>query len=232
LSFAGNQYTSDEGYDLSTKGDIHGFSTVNAAVTVGSNDQIIYADSANALGVAYGASAKSVLSTTGDLLYASGANTLQRLAATTSGHVLTAQGAGVAPVWAAAGGGNASTVFTSLTGGSFSSSSTSFIAITGATHAIPSVASGKCMNNFTTGITSGSGAYALKLRMVDDDTGSEFTAICLDPYNSGYAYSCVMNGINDADGQDVYCEFMQDAGSASTLYANSGSFMTFSAFAV
>jgi len=105
LSFAGNQYTSDEGYDLSTKGDIHGFSTVNAAVGVGSNNQIIYADSANALGVAYGASAKSVLSTTGDLLYASGANTLQRLAATTSGYVLTAQGAGVAPVYAAAAGG-------------------------------------------------------------------------------------------------------------------------------
>ncbi|SVD29488.1 uncharacterized protein METZ01_LOCUS382342, partial [marine metagenome] len=36
MSFNGNQYATDEGYDLSTKGDIHGFSTVNAAVGVGS----------------------------------------------------------------------------------------------------------------------------------------------------------------------------------------------------
>jgi hypothetical protein len=105
LSFNGNQYGSDEGLDLSVKGSIHGYSTENAPITVGSNDQIIYADSANALGVAYGASAKSVLTTTGDLLYASGANTLNRLAGSTSGHLLTAQGAGVAPVWAAASGG-------------------------------------------------------------------------------------------------------------------------------
>jgi hypothetical protein len=47
----------------------------------------------------------TLLTTTGDLVYASSANTPARLAAGTSGYVLTAQGAGVAPVWAAAAGG-------------------------------------------------------------------------------------------------------------------------------
>lgn len=42
--------------------------------------------------------------TTGDLLYGSAANTWSKLAAGTSGYVLTAAGAGVAPAWAAAGG--------------------------------------------------------------------------------------------------------------------------------
>jgi hypothetical protein len=107
LSFAGNQYTSDEGYDLSTKGDIHGFSTVNAAIGVGSNNQIIYADSGNALGVAYGASAKSVLTTAGDILVASGANTLSRLARGSDNQVLTMDG--TALNWETAGGGGALT---------------------------------------------------------------------------------------------------------------------------
>ena len=44
----------------------------------------------------------TLLSTTGDIIYASSANTPARLAAGTSGYLLTAQGAGVAPVWAAA----------------------------------------------------------------------------------------------------------------------------------
>ena len=44
----------------------------------------------------------TLLTTTGDIIYASSANTPARLAAGTSGYLLTAQGAGAAPVWAAA----------------------------------------------------------------------------------------------------------------------------------
>jgi hypothetical protein len=43
----------------------------------------------------------SVLTTTGDILYASSAATLARLAASTDGYVLTATGAGSAPAWEA-----------------------------------------------------------------------------------------------------------------------------------
>ena len=87
-----------------TKGDLSGFSTTQARIPISTNNYTLLGDSAQALGLKWAPSATSTLSTTGDLLYASGANTLQRLASTTSGHVLTAQGAGVAPVWAAAGG--------------------------------------------------------------------------------------------------------------------------------
>lgn len=44
--------------------------------------------------------------TVGDILYASGTTTLSKLAAGTSTHVLTSNGAGVAPSWQAAGGGS------------------------------------------------------------------------------------------------------------------------------
>jgi hypothetical protein len=93
------------GSPTTTKGDLSGFSTTAARIPISTNNYSLYADSAQALGLKWGISPTSVLSTTGDILYASGANTLARLASTTSGHVLTAQGAGVAPVWAAVSGG-------------------------------------------------------------------------------------------------------------------------------
>ena len=46
--------------------------------------------------------AKTLTSTTGDIIYASAANTPARLAAGTSGYVLTSGGASTAPSWAAA----------------------------------------------------------------------------------------------------------------------------------
>jgi hypothetical protein len=66
----------------------------------------------------WSASSTSVLTTTGDLLYASGANTLARLAGGTSGDVLTANGAGVAPSYQTpAGGGGAMELISTTTTG-------------------------------------------------------------------------------------------------------------------
>lgn len=54
MSFNGNlQPVSDEGTDLTTKGDLHGYSTENIRVGVGTNDYVLTADSTNSLGVAY-----------------------------------------------------------------------------------------------------------------------------------------------------------------------------------
>jgi hypothetical protein len=53
--------------------------------------------------------------TTGDILYASAANTLSKLPAGTVNHVLTSGGAGVAPSWVAGGSGTVTTV--GFTGG-------------------------------------------------------------------------------------------------------------------
>jgi len=42
---------SDEGTDLTTKGDIHGYSTSNTRIPIGDDDQVLTADSAQALGL-------------------------------------------------------------------------------------------------------------------------------------------------------------------------------------
>lgn len=57
--------------------------------------------------------------TIGDILYASGATTLSKLAASTAGYVLTSGGAGVAPTWSAVAGTGTVTNFIFTNGGGF-----------------------------------------------------------------------------------------------------------------
>ena len=89
---------------MSVKGDMVDFDTTRQRLAIGTENQILLTKSNLPT---WSPSSTSVLSTTGDLLYASAANTLARLAGGTSGDVLTANGAGVAPSYQtpSAGGG-------------------------------------------------------------------------------------------------------------------------------
>ena len=80
---------SDTGFDLDTKGQIHGYSSTQFALDVGTANQGILVDSSATAGIKWGASATSVLSATGDILYASGSNTLAKLAKGDNDQVLT-----------------------------------------------------------------------------------------------------------------------------------------------
>jgi len=53
MSFSGNQYPSDEGFDLSTKGQVHTFSTANAALNVGTDTFVLQADSGESTGLVW-----------------------------------------------------------------------------------------------------------------------------------------------------------------------------------
>ena len=101
-----------------TKGDISGFSTTQARIPVGTNNYSLFADSAQALGLKWAASPTSTLTTTGDLLAASAANVLTRIAGGDSGEILTGNGAGVLPTFQAAAGGGAFTSVATQTDGS------------------------------------------------------------------------------------------------------------------
>ena len=85
---------------LTTKGDII-VATGNATLVrqgVGSNNQVLTADSAQADGVKWANGSAATLTTTGDTLYASAANTPARLGVGSTGQVLTVSG-GI-PTWA------------------------------------------------------------------------------------------------------------------------------------
>jgi len=91
------------GSPATTKGDLHGFSTVDARIPIGTNDHVLTADSAQALGLKWAAAAggSSPLTTKGDLY---GFSTVDaRLPVGTNTHVLTADSAeGLGVKWAAA----------------------------------------------------------------------------------------------------------------------------------
>lgn len=74
---------------LTTKGDILGYSTVNARIPVGSNGQVLTADSTQTLGVKWGSVLTNPMTTTGDIIYSSdNSGTAARLAIGASGTVL------------------------------------------------------------------------------------------------------------------------------------------------
>ena len=112
---------------VTTKGDLFTFSTIPTRLGVGSNNQTLLADSAQATGIKWGSSPQSLMTTTGDVLYASSANTPARLGIGTTGQVLTVSG-GV-PAWATPGG--AALVGCSITAtGTQSISSSTWTALT------------------------------------------------------------------------------------------------------
>jgi hypothetical protein len=100
-----------------------------ANVSVGSNGQVLTADSTAAAGVAWATPTVGMtnpMTTTGDTIYSSSGSTPARRAIGSTGDVLTVSG-GV-PVWAAP---TASGAYTSLASGSLSSSALSLTSISG-----------------------------------------------------------------------------------------------------
>jgi hypothetical protein len=76
-----------------TKGDVVAFNGTDAArLAVGSNNTVLMADSAQSTGLKYASEATATLTTTGDVLYASAANTLARLGIGSSGQALVVSG--------------------------------------------------------------------------------------------------------------------------------------------
>ena len=59
---------SDEGTDLTTKGDLHGYSSSNTRVPIGSNDQVLTADSSQALGLKWASGGGATVTTATDVL--------------------------------------------------------------------------------------------------------------------------------------------------------------------
>jgi hypothetical protein len=106
---------------VTAKGDLI-VATASGSVTnqaVGSNNQVLTADSAQADGVKWANGSAATLTTTGDILYASAANTPARLGIGSTDQVLTVSG-GI-PAWATPSSGSMTLLNaggTSLTGSS------------------------------------------------------------------------------------------------------------------
>jgi hypothetical protein len=90
---------------LTTKGDLFTFSTVDARLAVGTNGQVLKANSATATGLEWAADSTGMtnpMTTTGDTIYSSSGSTPARLGIGTTGQVLTV--ASGIPSWATPAG--------------------------------------------------------------------------------------------------------------------------------
>ena len=84
MSFAGDLYGTDEGLELTTKGQIHSYSTENIALPVsGNNDYVLVEDSSTATGLAWKVNAHSAVT-------ASSTTTFTNKSIAFSGNTITA----------------------------------------------------------------------------------------------------------------------------------------------
>jgi len=100
----------------------------------------------------------TTITTQGDVLYRDGSG-LQRLAAGTSGHVLTTGGTGANPSWAAAVGGKVLQAVSNVATGNYTTSSTSFTYVSGAPSVsiTPATTGSKILVMFSGGATEMNG---------------------------------------------------------------------------
>ena len=113
---------------LTTKGDLATYSTTRIREAVGNNNLVLMADSSQATGIKWGASSTSTLTTAGDLLVASGANTLSRLARGSDNYVLKMNGTSLN--WEAESGSWVGTATSNLAMGNYDISATGTILFT------------------------------------------------------------------------------------------------------
>jgi hypothetical protein len=78
---------------LTTKGDVHTYSTTDARLPVGTTNQTLIVDSTQTTGIKWAASPQSTLSAKGSLISASAANTLAELTVGSDGQTLVANSA-------------------------------------------------------------------------------------------------------------------------------------------
>ena len=104
MSFNGNQYASaGASVVMTTAGDMVRYDSARERLGIGSANQVLQVSGGLPTWQTL-STAGSVLTTQGDVLYHDAAG-LQRLAASTSGDVLTTKGAGANPVWQTPSGG-------------------------------------------------------------------------------------------------------------------------------
>ena len=190
-----SEKTTDTGTDLTTKGDMHGYSDTNTRIPVGTNNQSLLGASGEALGLKWGASSTSTLTTAGDLLYASGANTLARLARGSDNQVLKMNG--TALNWETLSSGGWEKVGTGNLSGGVASSLT----LTGITKK-------KYLNIFFWGGFSSADELGIQMGDGSIDTGSNYSwTVTKNGANSTTATGTSGELMNSTSGSNIYCQF-------------------------
>ena len=195
---------------LTTKGDLLSRSaSALGRLPISTNNFSLLCDSAQTLGIKWAASSTSTLTTAGDLLYASGANTLARLARGSDNQVLKMNGTSLN--WETISGGGATiTKLATELGSAFNTTSTSFVDVTGLNFDAPDN-TGNFMVTLTMCVQQPGANNDIAAQWVDDTTAINGTQ-----FNSQYGSPDVIITachVGDNDGQTLKIQCKTAAGS-------------------
>jgi hypothetical protein len=192
---------------LTTKGDLLSrSSSALGRLAVSTNNFSLYCDSAQTLGIKWAASATSTLTAAGDLLYASGANTLARLPKGTDNQVLKMNGSSLNWETLSGGGGATLNKRSAATSGAQTTTSTSLVDVTSLTTSITDN-TGKFYATYSlNGYMSGVSVNAL-FCFDDGGTSSEFAQI-----DAARDTQITDSYVGDNDGQTLKVQVKVDGG--------------------
>ena len=206
----------DAGLTLGAKGDIHTRSASDqAALAVGTNLKSLYANSAETTGLEWNTNARETLTAAGDILYASGANTLARLAKGSDTEVLTL--ASGVPSWAAAAGGGATVTTNEIhPTADFSTSSTSFVDATNYDTTIANETGGGFIASGIVGwYNTNNGSDNSSYKLVHGTTSQGITNVNNNfPKQGGTPISLPIEFMGSTDGNDLKIQAMVSMGTS------------------
>lgn len=199
---------------LTTKGDLlTRSSSALGRLAVSTNNFSLYCDSAQTLGIKWAASATSTLTAAGDLLYASGANTLARLPKGTDNQVLKMNGSSLN--WETLSGGGATlNKRSAATSGAQTSTSTSLVDVTSLTTSITDN-TGKFYASYSLNAYMSSVSQNALFCFDDGGTSSEFTQV-----DNSRDTQVTDNYVGDNDGQTLKVQVKVDGGTVTINSTN------------
>jgi len=167
LSFSGDLYPSVASKVMTTKGDMVDYDTIRQRLGIGSTGQVLTVASSLPTWATL-TTADSVLTTQGDVLYES-ASGLARLGFGTTGDVLTTKGTGANPVWETPSAGSPTlSGYNVELASPFTTTSSSYVEVTGMTVDKPTISGGQCLSIFYALVQNNDNGHLYS--MYEDDT--------------------------------------------------------------
>jgi hypothetical protein len=207
------------GIDLSSKGDLHGYSSANARIPISTNNFSLLCASGETLGLKWAASPTSILSAQSDILYASSANTLARLAKGTAEQVLAMNSGATAPEWVDASAGGATLTEIAITGATANQTTTSTSAVSpsGTTSATLSNISGGKVMGILYSCSENTGVGAKTRFFIKYDSAEQAQVQTATPI-SQYVSSQTLGFTTDLDGGTI--EIMWEVSASTGMIQN------------